>query len=78
VRINQHFASELLDGKTIGAITYGSTEVGLNIGPDFDIGAWTPGTTHVTFTVKYPAQETDPNKFTIYNRSILLPQTQSG
>lgn len=78
VRINQHFASELLDGKTIGAISYGSTEVGINIGPDFVIGAWTPGTTNVTFTVKYPGQETDSTKYTIYNRSILLPQTQSG
>ena len=74
VRVNQHFASELLDGKTIGAITYSETEVGLDIGPDFDIGAWTPGTTNVSFTVKYPAQETDSTKFTIYSRSISLPK----
>jgi prepilin-type N-terminal cleavage/methylation domain-containing protein len=78
VRINQHFASELLDGKTIGAITYGSNEVGLNIGPDFKIMEWVTSDTNVTFTVRYPAQETDPNKYTDYPRSILLPQTQSG
>ena len=74
VRVNQHFAGELLDGKTIGAITYTSAEVGLDIGPDFDIQSWTPGTTNVNFNVKYPAQETDSTKYTIYNRSILLPK----
>ena len=74
VRVNQHFASELLNGKTIGAITYSATQVGLDIGPDFDIQDWTPGSTNVSFKVKYPAQETDPSQFTIYDRTLLLPK----
>lgn len=76
VRVNQHFASELLNGKTVGAITYTAAEVGLDIGSDFDVPAadWAVGTTQINFKVKYPAQETDPTQYTIYDRTITLPQ----
>ena len=74
VRVNQHFAKQLLLGKTVGAITYTSNEVGLDIGPDFDITNWTVGTTNITFDVKYPAQETDPSQYTIYARTVTLPK----
>ena len=71
VRINQHFAKQLLSGKTFGAITYSSADVGLNIGPDFTISNWTVGDTNVTFTVTYPANGENPVP---YDRSVALPQ----
>lgn len=40
VRVNQHFASELLDGNTVGGITYMAGEVGTDIGNDFLVNTW--------------------------------------
>ena len=75
VRVNQHFASELLNGKTVGAITFTSGEVGMDIGSDFAVTDWTVGTTQITFKVKYPATETDSTQYTIYDRALTLPQS---
>jgi prepilin-type N-terminal cleavage/methylation domain-containing protein len=74
VRVNQHFASELLNGVTPGSITYTSNQVGLDIGPDFAISGWDSGISGgtVTFTVEYPAG--DPNADT-YTRTITFPKT---
>jgi prepilin-type N-terminal cleavage/methylation domain-containing protein len=74
VRINQHFAKQLLSGQTIGSITYAEADVGLNIGPDFAISDWTVGDTNVTFTVTYPANGENPVD---YPRSVTLPQVDS-
>ena len=72
VRVNQHFASRLLQGDTAGQITFYSDDVGIDIGPDFAISSWTftPGVGTVTFSVQYPAGE--PNAMNS-NQSIRLP-----
>jgi prepilin-type N-terminal cleavage/methylation domain-containing protein len=71
VRVNQHFAKELLLGKTPNSITYTDAEIGLNIGPDFTISNWTVGATNISFTVTYPANGDNPVD---YNRTVSLPQ----
>ncbi len=53
VRVNQHFASELLDGVNPASVTYTSTEVGTNVGADFNVTGWTPTTIDVSFNVMY-------------------------
>ena len=43
VRVNQHFASELLNGKTFSQITFpatGNPSVGTNVGEDFEVYGW--------------------------------------
>ncbi len=71
VRVNQHFASELLDGKTYGAITYGDAAVGTDIGAEFVVGGWTDGSTQITFTVTYPVGQ-NPQ---LYTRVIDKPKS---
>ena len=53
IRINQHFASQLLEGRTAGAITYNSGSVDTNLGEDFLITAWNETTNHITVNVTY-------------------------
>jgi len=72
VRVNQHFASELLDGKTYDVILYQGTAVGTDIGAEFIIGGWAgEGTnaTQLTFTVQYPVGQNP----TTYPRTIVKP-----
>ncbi len=69
VRVNQHFASELLDGKTFDVIAFQGTAVGTDIGGEFVIGGWTDGSTQITFTVLYPVGQ---NPVT-YPRTIVKP-----
>ena len=71
VRVNQHFASELLNGKTVGEIHYAAADVGTNIGSDFVIKNWAEGATNITFTVQYPADPTQNPKD--YDQSITKP-----
>ncbi len=79
VRINQHFASQLLDGKTIAAITYVDSEVGTNLGNDFNIANWAVnGTTNVAFSLTYYPDPTDTSKNPVSsNVTIDLPKTGS-
>lgn len=70
VRVNQHFANELLKGYTFGEITFGTGSVDINIGEDFSIVNWNEGTTQITFSVLYPANST-PNKY--YPNTITKP-----
>ena len=55
VRVNQRFASQLLDGVTVGSVTYLEGSVGTNLGQDFDIASWnwTAGDTQLTFYLTY-------------------------
>jgi prepilin-type N-terminal cleavage/methylation domain-containing protein len=73
VRVNQHFANQLLNGYTKGTITYNSADVGLDVGPDFDITGWTwsAGDTQITFTVTYPKGDANAVDYT---RTITLPK----
>ena len=78
VRVNQLFASKLLDGETVGQINYPAGEVDTNIGTDFDILSWTGweaykdgGPDDITLVIRYPA---DSAKFTDYTRTISKPR----
>ena len=77
VRVNQHFASELLNGKTYGAILFGAGDVGTGIGEDFLVNTWTdlnPNTEgSITFSVFYPAGTGQNGTF--YPRTIAKPKS---
>ena len=55
VRINQRFASALLDGVAVGSVLYAESLVGTNLGNDFDITNWTwnATSTQVSFNLTY-------------------------
>ena len=73
VRVNQRFASELLLGKS--SPTYLSTQVDLELGDDFRIDNWNPGTTNITFQVVYNPGENDEETFpSSGSYSITLPK----
>ena len=72
VRVNQHFASDLLDGITPPNIGYTAASVGTNVGADFNITDWTPQTTDITFNVIYPPVGAGAET---YARSIVMPTT---
>ena len=76
VRVNQHFASQLLDVATVGAITYNAADVGTSIGEDFLIESWdgTPADS-VTFKLTYyPKPGTTQNQVTS-DITIYKPKT---
>jgi len=77
VRVNQHFASQLLDGKTVGAITYVDSDVDIGLGNDFEITNWdTTDPSIITFTVTYYPDPNDHNKNPLSsNESIFKPKT---
>jgi prepilin-type N-terminal cleavage/methylation domain-containing protein len=55
VRVNQRFASALLDGVAVGSVLYAEASVGTNLGGDFDITnwGWAAGSTQVSFDLTY-------------------------
>jgi len=53
VRVNQHFSKELLEGNTVGGITYDAADVGTDIGEDFNVSGWTEGTDSISLTITY-------------------------
>ena len=59
-RVHQHMARELMNGKTWQAISMASTDVDLDLGPDFEVTEWQVLSTQIALKVKYPAQETNP------------------
>ncbi len=76
VRVNQHFASQLLDGFVIGSITYAAASVGLDIGADFAISNWVDGVNTITFDITYFPDPSDPTKNPITkSESVAKPQT---
>ena len=62
VRVNQHFASQLLDGTTVASVTYTEGSVGTNLGNDFLIANWdwTTGDTQVIFSLTYYPNPSNP------------------
>ncbi len=53
VRVNQHFASQLLDGRTAGQITYNSGSIDTNLGEDFLVSTWTETTNQISVNITY-------------------------
>ena len=78
VRVNQHFASQLLNGKTVGAITYNGASVGTDLGRDFKVTNWDPTTAAntVTFDITYYPDPSDTTKNPVTtSSSITKPKT---
>lgn len=76
VRVNQHFASQLLDGKTVGGITYLAASVDTNLGEDFSVSTWTEATNDISFTITYYPDPDDHTKNPVVRtESIEKPKT---
>ena len=78
VRVNQHFASQLLNGVVATGVTYIEGSVGSNLGDDFDITAWNANTTTgiLAFNITYYPDPQDHTKNPVTTAvSIDLPQS---
>ena len=62
VRVNQHFSSQLLDGRTAGQITYTAGSIDTNLGEDFLVSTWNETTNHISITVTYYPDPDDHTK----------------
>lgn len=73
VRVNQHFASELLDNVNPASITYTDAEIGTDVGADFNVTGWTPNTStkEIAFNVMYPA-----SGGVTYPQTVVMPKTE--
>jgi type II secretory pathway pseudopilin PulG len=71
VRVNQRFASALLDGVAVGSVLYIEGSVGTDLGGDFNVTNWVWGTadTQIQFDLTYY-----PNP----NNTLLNPLTTSA
>ena len=78
VRVNQRFASALLDGVAVGAVLYLEGSVGTNLGADFDITNWVWGTanTQISFDITYYPNPSNTTQNPVTTSALLdLPQT---
>jgi len=80
VRINQYFASQLLQGNTMGGISFASTNIlksSGDLGPDFSVNGWQwlSGSSVVSFFITYPANETNN---TTVQHTVSLPKFESS
>jgi len=78
VRVNQRFASALLDGQAVGSVLYAESLVGTNLGQDFDISnwAWNATSTQVSFDLTYYPNPDDHTLNPVTTSAVLeLPQT---
>ena len=62
VRVNQHFSSQLLDGRTAGQITYTAGSIDTNLGEDFLVSTWNESTNHITVDITYYPDPDDHTK----------------
>ena len=78
VRVKQHFASQLLDGKLVGQITYIADSVGIGLGDDYLVKNWdyTTDTATIGFQIIYYPDSTDTtNNPVTKTEEIQKPQT---
>ena len=78
VRVNQRFASALLDGVAVGSVLYAEDSVGTNLGNDFDITSWSwgVGDTQISFDITYYPNPDDHSLNPVTTSALLeLPQT---
>jgi prepilin-type N-terminal cleavage/methylation domain-containing protein len=62
IRVNQHFAAQLLEGRTAGAITYAVGSVDTNLGEDFWVSTWSETTNHISVNITYYPNPDDHTK----------------
>jgi prepilin-type N-terminal cleavage/methylation domain-containing protein len=77
-RINQHFASQLLEDVDVASFDYSEGSVGTNLGQDFDITnwGWGWGSTQVSFDLTYyPNPDDHTLNLVSTSVSLDLPQT---
>jgi prepilin-type N-terminal cleavage/methylation domain-containing protein len=77
-RINQHFASQLLEDVDVASFDYSEGSVGTNLGQDFDITnwGWGLGSTQVSFDLTYyPNPDDHTLNLVSTSVSLDLPQT---
>jgi len=72
VRVNQHFAKELLEGASFGGISYPAVSVGTDLGGEFLLTSWVDGTTEITFNIVYPSSGTGAEN---YPQTLQKPQS---
>ena len=78
VRVNQRFASALMDGVAVGSVLYVEGSVGTNLGGDFDITnwGWGAGSTQITFDLTYYPNPDDTSLNPVTTNAVLdLPET---
>ncbi len=78
IRVNQRFASALLDGVAVGSVLYAESLVGTNLGGDFDITnwGWSAGSTQVSFDLTYYPNPDNTSLNPVTTSAILaLPET---
>ena len=76
-RVNGHFCSELLDGKSPNAITYNENEVGTWLSNDFLIENWDDtDNVKITFDITYYPDPTDHSKNPLTKVGLILSKPQ--
>jgi type II secretory pathway pseudopilin PulG len=78
VRINQRFASALLDGVAVGSVLYAESAVGTNLGGDFFIANWNwaSGSTQISFDLTYYPNPDNTGLNPVTTNAVLaLPET---
>jgi len=77
-RVNQRFASQLLDDIIVDSVDYAEGAVGTNLGQDFDITnwGWGLGSTQVSFDLTYYPNPDDHTLHPVTTSVVIdLPQT---
>lgn len=78
-RVNQRFASQLLDGIAVGSVDYSEGAVGTHLGQDFLITnwGWGLGSTQVSFDLTYYPNPSNTS-LTPVSTSVVLDLPQTG
>ena len=72
-RVNGHFCTDLLDGKTPDNVTYSGTEVGTWLSNDFLIENWDDSDNlKITFDITYYPDPTDHSKNPLIKPGLIL------
>jgi hypothetical protein len=72
-RVNSHFCSDLLDGKSPNEITYTASEVGIYLSEDFLIENWDDSdSVKITFDITYYPYPTDHSKNPLVKPGLIL------
>lgn len=79
-RVNQHFASQLLNGKALAEITYTEAEIGMNLGPDYLLENWVDDLEEdfVTFDITYYPDPSNHSKNPLTKTGQMLTKPQVG
>jgi prepilin-type N-terminal cleavage/methylation domain-containing protein len=77
VRVNQHFAKQLLSGKALANITYTEDSVGSDLGNDFSIATWAVTANTVSFDLTYypSGDPADTQNAVTKNIEVAVPRT---